>query len=233
MAFRIPVNNKFLNKPYCTISGVYDDRHLAKYGTKCRARHHLYRWEARLETKGTLISDSICKWVSGLPFLQVQASPGLKTESALRKIVYGDINVHDFEFLILHLSTNDVENLDQTLAEFEINMMRLTSCIQQSSPYVTIGVSGILPRPQDMVKERAEELLEHRVDMNKIIRDVCQRRHYYFLEIWEKFENADGSPNRDLYANDMLHPNLKGINVLHEYYQGAMGAIMGKKYASE
>jgi hypothetical protein len=137
----------------------------------------------------------------------------------------GDIHVHNFEYLILHLATNEVENLVPTLRQFEINLMQLTSMIQNSNPYVTIAISGILPRPKD----KTVELWEHRIDMNKSIKRVCELRNYFFLESWEKFENSDGTPNRNLYANDMLHPNLDGIYALYEYYQGAMGAIMGKK----
>jgi hypothetical protein len=172
--------------------------------------------------------------VSGLPYLQVQAAPGLSTVSALRKIVQGHIQIHDFEFVLLHVATNEVEDLNQTLAEFEFNLLQLTTCIKQNSPFVTIAVSGIIPRPKDLdAGELTEQLLEHRIDMNKIIQGVCQRMNYDFLEVWENFENTDGSPKKALYANDMLHPNLNGIQVLYDYYQGAMGATMGKKYASE
>jgi hypothetical protein len=157
----------------------------------------------------------------------------MNTESALRKVVHGDIKVQNFEFLILHNSTNDVENLDQTLMQFETNLLSLTSCIKNNNPFVTMAISGIIPRPKDLNHKRKDELLEHRIDMNKIIEGVCQRRNIFFLEIWDKFENDDGSPNTHLYANDMLHPNLNGIQVLWEYYQGAMGAIMGKTYDTE
>ena len=194
---------------------------------------HLRLGVLRLETKGTLLADSICKWVGGLHFLQVQSIPGLNTNSALRNILHGNLNIYNMEFVILHVATNDVENLDQCLAEYEHNLMQLTSYIKKNNPFVTMAISGIIPRPKDLKKERREELLEHRIDMNKIIGGICERWHYDFLEIWDKFENKDGSPKLDLYAYDLLHPNLKGIGVLQEYYQGAMGAIMGKKYASE
>jgi hypothetical protein len=169
-----------------------------------------------------------------LPYLQVQALPGLNTVSALHKIKNGQIKIQNFEFILLHVSTNEVENLNQCLAEFEHNLMQLTCYIKRNNPFVTMGVSGIVPRPRDWdAGVLADELVEHRTDMNRIISGVCERFNYDFLEIWSNFENTDGTPKRGLYANDMLHPNLKGINVLYDYYQGAMGAVMGKKYATE
>ena len=233
MAFILPHNNRFLARPYCEVSSIYDDVHLARYGTTCRRRHHKFQWEAKIETRGTLISDSICKWVSGQPYLQVQACPGLSIESALTKIVNGQINVYDIEFIILHVSTNNVGNLQQTLQQYQINLLALIACIQQSSPFATLAVSGILPRPTDFSKDDAVDLIEHRLDMNKIIQRVCEYNHLSYLEVWDKFENGDGSTKFGLYANDMLHPNLAGTRVLYDFYQGALGSIMGRKYDDE
>jgi hypothetical protein len=229
MALIKPYHSNFFPKPFCDESMAYDDRHFAKHGYKCRLRHRIHRWGARIEAKGTLVSDSLCKWVRGLPYLDVQALPGLKTETAIQQVLRGNIVIHDYEFVFLHLATNDVENTEQTLGEFERDMGLLTSLIKRSSPYCTIAVCSILPRPKDKTKE----LIEHCFDMNRITKAICEKRGYFYLEGGLKFVNTDGTTNLDLYADDLLHMSERGTRVLYEYYQGAMGSVMDKTYRYE
>jgi hypothetical protein len=62
---------------------------------------------------------------------------------------------------------------------------------------------------------------------------MCESEGHHFLESWRKMENEKGEPRWEFYAKDKLHFNDDGIEVLREYFDGAIGMLADKKYRSE
>lgn len=51
--------------------------------------------------------------------------------------------------------------------------------------------------------------------INKLIAPFGKEKNIAFVDIWEKFANADGTPNRTLF-HDSVHPNAQGYAVWAE-----------------
>jgi hypothetical protein len=206
----------------CKVSPIYDEAHYAKYEDKCHFRHTMHRWPAVIESKGTLISDSLCKWVKDLNYLDVQSLPGLKLQTAMKHIESGFIRILDYEFVFLHVGTNNVESMP--IDELKYNLHTLIKMIKSKSPFTTVAVSSILHRPKAPICET------YRMTVNNSWEDLCIKEGHYFLESWKKFESKSGEVNMGLYAKDKLHFNEKGIEVLRNYFDGAIGMIADKEH---
>ena len=212
-------------KPICKISQVYDEAHYARFGADCHLKHTLYRWPATVRSQGTLISDSLCKWVRGIHYLDVQSIPGLRIETAIQHIESGFLRVDDYEFVFLHVRTNNVVKMP--IDELKWNMRKLMNLIKSKNHFTTIAVSSILHRPKQ------PDLETYRMTVNNSLQKLCIQEGHHFLESWRKMEDASGRPKKGLYAEDDLHFNDKGIAVLRDYFDGAIGMLADKKHKME
>ena len=134
------------SKPWCTTS-VFDDKHLAEAGRTCPKRHKMFKWESTGICVGTLLCDSLCKWLMKPRNFQVQSVPGLGLESAYNKLNDGTFEVLPHEFTLLSVGTNDIGTLD--LHQMSMGYVAVVDQIRQHSPFTTIGITSIIPRPCD------------------------------------------------------------------------------------
>ena len=134
-------------RPICPTSRIYNEAHFNAEQRGCVNRHILYDWRAKIEGKGTLIADSLLKWAMELAYLDVQAKPGMRLDSALRNMQRGLIQIQGYEFCIFACGTNDIHSLD--IQQMHASIARIIQYINQVSPFTTIGIASILPRPQD------------------------------------------------------------------------------------
>ena len=213
-------------KPMCRVSPVYDDKHYAVYGDQCYKKHLKYFWRATKESKGTIVADSICKWVRALPLLDCQSIPGLKLETAKDNIINSTIVVEDYEFCILHLGTNNLSKL--LPREYHEKLMELTRCIQERNHYTTFGISSVLPRPKD---DDGQD--DYRRGINSMVKTLCRNKGFHFLKSWSSVEVTSGVVRDGVYAEDDLHLNENGIIAMKEYFEGALGGMMEVKYRLE
>ena len=83
-------SREVLRKTPCPTSLLYDSTHMTLC-PNCPYLHTKYHWEAYVENRVILISDSILKWVREMKYLETEAVPGLKLEDALAMIVSGEL----------------------------------------------------------------------------------------------------------------------------------------------
>jgi lysophospholipase L1-like esterase len=192
----------------------------------------MFDWRATIESKGTLVTDSLCKWVKDLSYLDVQACPGLRLDTALANMKSGLVQVQGYEFLILAVGTNHVNARGTNIQQVMTLLTELINYINKISPFTTIAISSILPRPQD--KDVALDI--YRRTINVEFKRFCKlpgRGLCSFLKSWSKVEDEFQQPILSLYAEDRLHFNKAGAMALKEYYDGAMGHVMDLKYSTE
>ena len=213
-------------KPRCRDSVDYDDEHFYFHGDECRKRHRKFYWQATADTKGTIIADSILKWVREMTYLDCQAIPGLRLDSAFNQILNGNLIISNYEYVIVHVGTNSFSNM--LVRDYMENLWDLTSVIKFNNRFGTIGISSILPRPKD-----SPEQDDYRREINGVIKKWCKSKGYQFLKSWIGVEKKDGTLKDGVYADDNLHLNDSGINAMRDYFQGAMGGMMELKLRTE
>jgi hypothetical protein len=163
--------------------------------------------------------------VRNIDYLDVQAIGGLRLETAIEHIHTGFLSVQDYEVTILHVATNNV--VKTPLDELKWTMMKLINLIKAKNPHTTIAVSSILHRPKQ------PDLEGYRMMVNNSLQKMCINEGHHFLESWRKMENKKGEPKWELYAGDKLHFNNDGIEVLRNYFDGALGMLADKKHRME
>jgi hypothetical protein len=214
----------------CPTSPIYTAAHHKEVDGNCTFKHKLFDWKATIESKGTLITDSLCKWVSDLSYLDVQAIPGLRLDSTLTHMKQGLLQIQGYEFLILAVGTNHVRK--SNIQEMLLLLTSVIDYINAISPHTTIGIASILPRPQD----KSVTLDIYRRTINYGFIQFCKRPGRglcSFLKSWRKVEDKYEKPILGYYADDLLHFNQSGVAVLKEYFEGAMGHIMDVKSKTE
>jgi hypothetical protein len=144
----------------------------------------------------------------------------------------GLLQVQGYEFLILAVGTNHVNVKGSNIQQVMSLLTMVIAYIHEISPFTTIGIASVLPRPQD----KDESLDIYRRTINCGFKKFCKRPGQglcSFLKSWTKVEDDKQQPILRLYAEDRLHFNQQGALALAEYFDGAMGHIMDRKYKTE
>jgi hypothetical protein len=213
----------------CQDSPTYNLAHFNVEGRDCPNRHSLFDWRARIESKGTLISDSLLKWVRDCAYMDVQALPGLHMDTALAHMQSGFIQIQGYEFLILAIGTNSIHRMK--IQEMCSYLVRIIKFINDVNPYGTIGVASILPRPQD------NSIWDtYRRTVNYSFKQYTQspgQGRVSFLKTWTCVKDKFQRPLLNLYAHDKLHFEDAGIIKLKNHFEGAFGHLMDVKYKTE
>ena len=207
-------------KTWCKTSDTCDKHHLALH-KNCPFKHRLYHWEGSEDNKVGLISDSICKWVRGMKYLETQAVPGLTLERAFVMMVGRELKSWDYLSLIIHVGCNNLDDDKQ----FPVHIMEKTGAIlnfvnTSIFPTPKLAVSAIIPRPCDDA-----HMENKRVLTNLMIKWLCKQRNVQYIKTF-KDVSYDNEQDRLLYAKDLKHLNWDGVLKLREYFKGVTASLM-------
>ena len=220
---------QYVQRPICPDSPIYNLTHYEIEGRDCANRHTLFDWRARLESKGTLIADSLLKWIKDTAYLDTQAIPGLRLDTALAQMQSGFLQIQGYEFLIFAVGTNSLRRMN--VQQMVSALGRIIHFINTTSPFCTIGIASILPRRQDNAYWDT-----YRRMVNYEFKQYCQgpgQGRVTFMKTWKCVEDGNQQPIPGLYAHDDLHFNDLGIMTLKNHLEGAFGHLMDVKYKTE
>lgn len=140
-----------------------------------------------------------------------------RTENVLWRIDHGELDGIDPKQVVVMIGTNNLEldTPEQVLAGIDAICRR----IHTKLPATRILVLGILPR-------KDQSLLKADLDkVNYLLQTRLHPRTYIdVLDLGNKFRNADGMPNGDLFT-DPVHLNQAGYAILADNLK----AILDKK----
>ena len=164
--------------------------------------------------KVTIISDSIAKNVSGIDGCVVQAFRGDTISQLTNRIQSKQAKLLPFDFVIIHVGTNDIENGEPFNAMIS-SYGNLIGVIREIHPSIQIIISAIIPRPRDHVitDPRIRDVNSH---LNKF---MSKDMNFKFICTYRPFSYY-GKPNIALYAkNDRgLHLNTEGTRRLKHFF---------------
>ena len=207
----------------CPSSDTFDRKHLTLYNG-CPYKHKLFHWEGSVENRVGLISDSICKWVRGMKYLETQAVPGLTLENAFLMLVKRELKSWDFTALIIHVGCNNLDDEKQYPVHIMEKTYAILNFIRTSIfPTPKLAVSMIIPRPCDDPKMENKRVLT-----NLMIKWLCKQLGVIYLTTFKNV-SIDNAEDRKLYANDWKHLNWDGIMKLRGYFKGVTATLMDKK----
>lgn len=218
---------KEIKKKYCTQSRreatafckskVYNSRHIQEVGYTCSLKHREYKWPALEQSHGILISDSICKYINKLKYLDVHAFPGCTLEMLFSKIITREILLDQYQLVILHVGTNNLSNCSSS--RIIALYMRIVRYIKYHYPIISLSISGMLPRIDDPI-------LKSRMEINKFLQYMSRKeRQFTFLRTHRCLIHKDKTVKSHLYGKDGIHLNQAGVAALTKYYIGSSNKL--------
>lgn len=113
--------------------------------------------------------------------------------------------------IIVYEGDNDVaggKSPQGVLADFETFVARVRDTLGRTRKKTRLYFISLKPSPS------REALFPKFRQVNQLLAELAARAPgVTFINIWDAMLNADGSPRRELYVDDMLHMNAKGYEL--------------------
>ncbi|HRJ73063.1 MAG TPA: GDSL-type esterase/lipase family protein [Terrimicrobiaceae bacterium] len=129
-----------------------------------------------------------------------------RTQHVLWRLQNGEGEGFQPKAVVLLIGTNNTGKRNTT-AEAVEGIAAVVRELQKRFPSAKILLLGLLPRG-----EKADPRHAQIKDINRAIAKLHDGKSVVFLDIGEKFVDADGNVRADLLP-DLLHPNLQGYEV--------------------
>ena len=164
--------------------------------------------------KVLIVGDSIIKDVAPIAGVTLKAYPGASIGYLTLLFSNGDIDLTNYDFLIIHVGTNNIDK-GHSFGSIVSDYGNLVAQIRKKKPSIRIIMSSILPRPKD------HSVTEKKIfDVNKELRTVMAKdMNFHFIRSYRMFSKF-GTYRRYLYAkkDQGLHLNTEGSNRLRYFF---------------
>ena len=163
--------------------------------------------------KVTIIADSIAKNLYGMDGVTLQIFCGDTIAKIASKIDSGEARLDPFDFVIIHVGTNDIDNrapFHNIISDYG----NLVGICKKKKPSIQIVLSAILPRPKDHVD--TDSMIRR---VNKYLRTFMSKSmRFKFVCTYKPFMFA-GRVRNELFAkrDKGLHLNTEGTNTLKRF----------------
>jgi len=129
---------------------------------------------------------------------------GDRTEHVLWRLQNGELDGYQARLFVIMIGTNNGGNTAQDVAA---GIEAIVKEIEKKQAQARILLLGIFPRGDKPNPHR-----EKNDETNKIIAKLDDGKRIKYLDIGDKFLNADKTMSKDIMP-DFLHPNLKGYEI--------------------
>lgn len=208
-------------------------RRLEKDGYDWEARHaEIMKIKTEVNPEVVLIGDSITHFWGGLPdggkignrgtetwqtlFGQRRALNLVfgwdRTQNVLKRIQLGELDGLNPTAIVIHIGTNNlaktVNARDNTPEEIAAGISEIVEQAHLKCPQAKIILMAIFPRGKTEAEPRRAILR----DINQRISSLGRQPHVTFLDITDRWLEADGSITKEIMP-DALHPSQKGYAI--------------------
>ena len=146
---------------------------------------------------------------------------GEDTEDVLWRVENGELDNINPKAVVLLIGTNNIGHyLDEKPEWVAAGVQKIVEVIRQKLPNTKILLLGVFPRtigyPDLMPKVKA---------INAIISKLNDGQHIFYLDIGDKFMDADGKIPKDV-MKDGLHPTAKGYQIWYDAMKPTLDKLM-------
>lgn len=175
------------------------------------------------------MSDSIAKNVDYIQGVTLQAFPGDTIARLAHRIDYGVAKLDNFDYVIIHVGTNDVElNFKRMRSEKEAydailsDFGNLIGIIRKKKPKINIIISSILPRPKDYDQT---DIFTRKIN-SYLLNNMSKPYKFTFIKSYRPFVYC-GKVRRELFAkkDGGLHLNTQGSERLRYYFMRSIASM--------
>ena len=171
--------------------------------------------------KVLIVGDSIIKDISHIDGVTLKAFPGATIGKLSILISNGSVDLHDFDYMIIHVGTNNIgkrDSFDNMISDYA----NLVAIIRRRKPDMRIIVSSILPRPVD--HSITDSMIKK---INFHLKSVMsQDLNFKFISSYKAVVKF-GSFRRYLFAklDKGLHLNTEGSNRLRYFFLRVISTV--------
>jgi beta-glucosidase len=126
------------------------------------------------------------------------------TQHVLWRLQHGELDGYKARLFVIMIGTN---NGGDSALDVAAGIKAIISEIKGKQPQANILLLGIFPKG-----EKPDAGRDKNAAVNKLIAKFDDGRTLHFLDIGDKFLEADKSLSKDIMP-DFLHPNLKGYEI--------------------
>lgn len=132
-----------------------------------------------------------------------------RTQNMLWRLNNGALDGISPKVAVIMAGTNNLTGTENartnTPEEIAEGIKAIFETIHRKSPKTQIILLGILPRGKTDLNPKIQQV-------NKLIAGFGKEEQITYIDMWDKFANADGTPNRSLF-HDTAHPNANGYKL--------------------
>ena len=140
------------------------------------------------------------------------------TQHVLWRMKNGELDDYKARLSVIMIGTN---NGGDSAADVAAGIEAIVKEIKAKQPQARILLLGIFPRSEnpDAARNKNDEV-------NKLVAKFDDKKTLKYLDIGDKFLNADKSMSKDIMP-DFLHPNLKGYEIWAKAIDDTVRQMMG------
>lgn len=147
---------------------------------------------------------------------------GDRTEQVLWRLDHDAVKGISPKLAIIMIGTNNAGHRKDPAAETAAGIQEIVAQLRQRLPKTKILLLGIFPRGETA----EDELRKLNTETNAIIAKQADGKDVVFLDISNKFLDADGKLSKEIMP-DLLHPNTKGYQIWSDAIADQVKALMG------
>jgi lysophospholipase L1-like esterase len=148
---------------------------------------------------------------------------GDRTQHVLWRLQNGELDGIRPKVLMLMIGTNNSNKEDNTAGEIADGITAIVKEIRKRSPETKILLLGVFPRGAKPNPQR-DKLKQ----VNAIIAKLDDGKYVKYLDIGDKFLEADGTLPKDIMP-DYLHLSEKGYQIWADAVKGPILEMLGRK----
>lgn len=143
---------------------------------------------------------------------------GDRTQHVLWRIDHGELDGIAPKVVVLLIGTNNIGNSAEEITRGD---KKIIEEIHQKLPQTKLLLLGIFPRAAEATSPMRAKIKQVNAELSKLDDGNNTR----FLDIGDKFLDADGSLPKDIMP-DSLHPNVKGYGIWADAMQPLLDEMM-------
>ena len=145
-----------------------------------------------------------------------------RTEHVIWRLQNGEIDGISPKLAVIMIGTNNTGQRKDPAEQTAEGVKKIIDILRKQLPDTKILLLGVFPRSS---KATDKPRVTNR-EINDIISTYADNKNIYYLNINEKFLDADGVLPRDIMP-DLLHPNAKGYQIWAEAIEPMVKKLMG------
>lgn len=111
--------------------------------------------------------------------------------------------------VIICLGTNDIRHCQGKVNHLFFPFSQLIDKIRSYYPNAVIYLQSLLPQ-----KIAHKHVVDNVLNFLHVLQDLCNSKHVYYIDVFDKFLNSNEYPNTSLFKPDGIHPNYYGRKIL-------------------